>query len=184
MVAFQLAACTLLLTGNILQTSALDTYIAAVYEHAVILSGATTALVSREDALKLMNKNLDILEGAIKTAAEQGAHIIVTPEDGVFGWVFTRDSIYSYLENIPDPQVNWNPCIEPGRGTNGGLKGEMCQEERASSQPRPGPPSTWKPMSSLRENMRVKNRSLQPPKNPPPRYQGWKTIVLELRGIA
>ncbi|XP_062834577.1 pantetheinase isoform X2 [Anolis carolinensis] len=115
MVAFQLAACTLLLTGNILQTSALDTYIAAVYEHAVILSGATTALVSREDALKLMNKNLDILEGAIKTAAEQGAHIIVTPEDGVFGWVFTRDSIYSYLENIPDPQVNWNPCIEPGR---------------------------------------------------------------------
>ncbi|XP_042319095.1 pantetheinase-like [Sceloporus undulatus] len=115
MVTFQFSTYALFLTGIVLQTSALDTYIAAVYEHAVILSGDTPELVTPEDALKLMNKNLDILEEAIKTAAEQGAQIIVTPEDGIYGWVFTRDTIYPYLEDIPNPQVNWIPCIEPER---------------------------------------------------------------------
>ncbi|EHB07280.1 Vascular non-inflammatory molecule 3 [Heterocephalus glaber] len=42
-----------------------------------------------------------------------GAHIIVTPEDGIYGWVFTRDTIYPYLEDIPAPEVNWIPCRGP-----------------------------------------------------------------------
>uniref|UniRef100_A0A493TSX3 CN hydrolase domain-containing protein n=1 Tax=Anas platyrhynchos platyrhynchos TaxID=8840 RepID=A0A493TSX3_ANAPP len=81
-------------------------------------SPAGPETVSPEDALALMNKNMDILEGAIKEAAQQvrdGAHIIVTPEDGIYGWVFTREAIYPYLEDIPDPEVNWIPCTDPTR---------------------------------------------------------------------
>lgn len=54
-----------------LHVSALDTFIAAVYEHAVILPNKTETPVSQDDALLLMNKNLDILERAIKQAAEK-----------------------------------------------------------------------------------------------------------------
>ncbi|KFO32282.1 Pantetheinase [Fukomys damarensis] len=93
----------------------LDTFIAAVYEHAVILPNAIPTPVSPEEALALMNRNLDLLEGAITAAAKQGAHIIVTPEDGIYGVNFTRDSIYPYLEDIPGPQVNWIPCDNPNR---------------------------------------------------------------------
>lgn len=54
-----------------LHVSALDTFIAAVYEHAVLLPKGTETPVSQDDALLLMNKNIDILEKAIKQAAEQ-----------------------------------------------------------------------------------------------------------------
>ncbi|KAF4024584.1 hypothetical protein G4228_016613 [Cervus hanglu yarkandensis] len=100
----------------ILHVSALDTFKAAVYEHAVILPSDTKTPVSPGEALFLMNKNIDILEKAIKQAAEQqGAQIIVTPEDALYGWKFTRETIFPYLENIPDPQVNWIPCQDPRR---------------------------------------------------------------------
>ncbi|KAM6126824.1 pantetheinase-like [Pterocles gutturalis] len=99
----------------VLQAFASDTFTAAVYEHAVILPDATDQPVSPDDALALMNKNMDVLEGAIKEAAQQGAHIIVTPEDGIYGWRFTREAIYPYLEDIPDPAVNWIPCTNPTR---------------------------------------------------------------------
>ncbi|XP_030091863.2 pantetheine hydrolase VNN2-like isoform X2 [Serinus canaria] len=98
-----------------LRALASDTFLAAVYEHAVILPPATQEPVPPRDALALMNKNMDVLEGAIKEAAQQGAHIIVTPEDGIYGWQFTRESIYPYLEDIPDPVVNWIPCTDPSR---------------------------------------------------------------------
>uniref|UniRef100_A0A8C9MD00 CN hydrolase domain-containing protein n=1 Tax=Panthera tigris altaica TaxID=74533 RepID=A0A8C9MD00_PANTA len=99
----------------VLCVSALDTFIASVYEHAVILPNRTETPVSKEEALLLMNKNIDVLENAVKLAARQGAHIIVTPEDGIYGWVFTRETIYPYLEDIPDPEVNWIPCTDPQR---------------------------------------------------------------------
>ncbi|XP_006200129.1 pantetheine hydrolase VNN2 isoform X2 [Vicugna pacos] len=99
----------------ILHVSALDTFRAAVYEHAVILPNNTETPVSQDDALLLMNKNIDILEKAVKQAAEQGAQIIVTPEDAIYGWKFTRETIFPYLEYIPDPQVNWIPCQQPNR---------------------------------------------------------------------
>uniref|UniRef100_A0A6G1RC36 Vanin 1 n=1 Tax=Hypotaenidia okinawae TaxID=2861861 RepID=A0A6G1RC36_9GRUI len=98
-----------------LQALASDTFIAAVYEHAVILPDFTFKPVSPADALALMNKNMDILEGAVKEAAQKGAKIIVTPEDGIYGWRFTRETIYPYLEDIPDPAVNWIPCTDPTR---------------------------------------------------------------------
>ncbi|XP_074844850.1 pantetheinase-like [Carettochelys insculpta] len=100
---------------SVLQTCALDSYIAAVYEHSVILPNVTLSPVSSDDALALMNKNMDVLEDAVKAAAQKGAHIIVTAEDGIYGWVFNRDTIFPYLEDIPDPQVNWIPCTDPER---------------------------------------------------------------------
>uniref|UniRef100_A0A2K6RYX4 Vanin 3 n=1 Tax=Saimiri boliviensis boliviensis TaxID=39432 RepID=A0A2K6RYX4_SAIBB len=106
--------CVALSALLVLSVGALDTFIAAVYEHAVILPNRTETPVSKEAALLLMNNNIDVLEKAVKLAAKQGAHIIVTPEDGIYGWVFTRESIYPYLEDIPDPEVNWIPCRDPG----------------------------------------------------------------------
>ncbi|KAM6185222.1 pantetheine hydrolase VNN2-like [Rhynchocyon petersi] len=99
----------------ILKIGAWDTFLAAVYEHAVILPDETETPVSRDEALIFMNKNIDVLEKVIKQAAEKGAHIIVTPEDALYGWKFTRETIFPYLEDIPDPQVNWIPCEDPGR---------------------------------------------------------------------
>uniref|UniRef100_A0A2K5M0Y0 Pantetheinase n=1 Tax=Cercocebus atys TaxID=9531 RepID=A0A2K5M0Y0_CERAT len=111
----QLLAYVAILLFYVSRTSCQDTFTAAVYEHAVILPNVNLTPVSREEALALMNRNLDILEGAITSAAQQGAHIIVTPEDGIYGWNFTRDSLYPYLEDIPDPEVNWIPCNNPNR---------------------------------------------------------------------
>lgn len=71
MAAFQPHLWVVFLTGIIVGASAVETFLAAVYEHAVILTGPTPKLVSPEEALNLMNRNLDILEEAIKTAAEQ-----------------------------------------------------------------------------------------------------------------
>nr|XP_019807441.1 vascular non-inflammatory molecule 2 isoform X2 [Tursiops truncatus] len=99
----------------ILHVSALVTFKAAVHEHAVILPNDTETPVSQDYALLLMNRNIDILERAIKQAAEQGAQIIVTPEDAIYGWKFTREAIFPYLEDIPDPLVNWIPCQDPHR---------------------------------------------------------------------
>ncbi|XP_007535433.2 vascular non-inflammatory molecule 3-like isoform X1 [Erinaceus europaeus] len=100
---------------SVLRVGALDTFISAVYEHAVILPNRTETAVSKGEALLLMNKNIDVLEKAIKLAARRGAQIIVTPEDGIYGWDFTRETIYPYLEDIPDPEVNWIPCRDPKR---------------------------------------------------------------------
>ncbi|XP_009989181.1 PREDICTED: pantetheinase-like [Tauraco erythrolophus] len=108
-------ASALLLVLSALEASALDSYVAAVYEHNVVLSEDTEVPVSPAEALMLMEKNMAILEVAVKEAARQGAHIIVTPEDGIYGWVFTRETIYPYLEDIPDPRVDWIPCADPGR---------------------------------------------------------------------
>lgn len=54
-----------------LQALASDTFLAAVYEHAVILPHPTQEPVPASDALALMNRNMDVLEGAIKEAAQQ-----------------------------------------------------------------------------------------------------------------
>ncbi|XP_040821487.1 pantetheinase isoform X3 [Ochotona curzoniae] len=115
MITSQLLACRAVLLLCVLKASSQDTFLAAVYEHAVILPSTTLEPVSREEALRLMNRNLDVMERAIASAAKQGAHIIVTPEDGIYGWNFNRATLYPYLEDIPDPQVNWIPCNNPNR---------------------------------------------------------------------
>ncbi|KAG9493495.1 hypothetical protein GDO78_001412, partial [Eleutherodactylus coqui] len=93
----------------------LDTFVAAVYEHVPFFPDPSQAPVTQEEALALMNRNIDVLERAVITAAQKGAHIIVTPEDGIYGWIFTRQTISPFLEDIPDPDVNWIPCSDPQR---------------------------------------------------------------------
>ncbi|XP_078503160.1 pantetheine hydrolase VNN2-like [Lissotriton helveticus] len=88
---------------------------AAVYEHVAFIQNDTATCVTAAGALELMNKNMDTLETAIKSAAKQNAQIIVTPELAIYGWGFTRQTIFPYLENIPDPDVNWIPCTDPNR---------------------------------------------------------------------
>ncbi|XP_057626729.1 biotinidase isoform X1 [Chionomys nivalis] len=91
-------------------------YIAAVYEHRSVLSPNPLELTSRQQALELMNQNLDIYEQQVMAAAQKGVQIIVFPEDGIHGFNFTRTSIYPFLDFMPSPRlVRWNPCLEPFR---------------------------------------------------------------------
>lgn len=71
MVTSQLLTYVAIAVFGVLKASSLDTFIAAVYEHAVILPNVTLTPVSHEEALALMNRNLDLLEGAITSAAKQ-----------------------------------------------------------------------------------------------------------------
>ncbi|XP_061598652.1 biotinidase [Cololabis saira] len=94
-------------------------YVAAVYEHRVILNPEPRTPLSRRDALTHMQRNLDIYEEQAARAARQGAQILVFPEDGIHGFNFTRLSISGYLESVPDPQQEtWNPCTDPHRYNN------------------------------------------------------------------
>ncbi|XP_007260748.3 biotinidase [Astyanax mexicanus] len=94
-------------------------YVAAVYEHQVILNPNPKIPVWREAALEHMKKNLDVFEEQTALAAQQGAQIIVFPEDGIHGFNYSRASIASYLEPIPDPtHVTWSPCADPDRFPN------------------------------------------------------------------
>ncbi|XP_078031704.1 biotinidase-like [Epinephelus lanceolatus] len=102
-------------TGPVMNSS----YVAAVYEHNVILNPDPHVPLSRTAALQHMQKNLDIYEEQAARAAQQGAQILVFPEDGIHGFNYNRLSISGYLETIPDPQQeSWNPCTEPGRYNN------------------------------------------------------------------
>uniref|UniRef100_A0A3B4XLU9 Biotinidase n=1 Tax=Seriola lalandi dorsalis TaxID=1841481 RepID=A0A3B4XLU9_SERLL len=96
-----------------------SSYVAAVYEHHLILNPEPHVPLSRPAALQHMQKNLDIYEEQAARAAQKGAQILVFPEDGLQGFNFSRSSISGYLETIPDPQQeSWNPCTEPGRYNN------------------------------------------------------------------
>eukprot|EP00063_Salmo_salar_P058730 XP_014033565.1 PREDICTED: biotinidase-like [Salmo salar] len=91
-------------------------YVAAVYEHRVILNPEPHVPLSRAAALEHMMRNLKVYEEQAARAAEQGAQIIVFPEDGIHGFNFSRLSISGYLETIPDPLTeDWNPCTQPDR---------------------------------------------------------------------
>nr|XP_013998535.1 unnamed protein product [Salmo salar] len=96
-----------------------QSYVAAVYEHQVILNPEPHVPLSRAAALKHMMSNLDVYEEQAARSAEQGAQIIVFPEDGLQGFNFSRLSISAYLETIPDPQSeDWNPCTQTDRHTH------------------------------------------------------------------
>jgi len=85
-------------------------YTAAVVEHAPI---SVPGQVSREEAISVMNQNLDEYVAHIQAAKELGSEIIVFPEDGLYGDdKCTRTEILPYLEYIPDPtsSSSFIPC--------------------------------------------------------------------------
>lgn len=53
------------------ETQEAEHYVAAVYEHQLILTPNPLALVSRKQALELMNQNLDIYEQQVMIAAQK-----------------------------------------------------------------------------------------------------------------
>ncbi|XP_062846869.1 biotinidase [Trichomycterus rosablanca] len=108
------------LTSTQVVKSAEDlSYIAAVYEHKVLLNPDPAVAVERTAALQHMNKNLEVFEEQAASAAQQGAQIIVFPEDAIHGFNYTRVSIAGYLETVPDPgTVVWSPCADPDRFSN------------------------------------------------------------------
>ncbi|XP_029369877.1 biotinidase-like [Echeneis naucrates] len=96
-----------------------SSYVAAVYEHTLILNPDPQVRLSRTAALRHVHQNLDIYDQQAARAAQQGAQILVFPEDGLQGFNFSRSSISGYLETIPDPEdESWNPCTEPQRHNN------------------------------------------------------------------
>merc|ERR1711977_716013 len=69
-------------------------YKAAVVEH---VPYSVPGQVSREEAVRIMNQNLDTYEGHIKAAVDQRVQIIVFPEDGLYGDdKCTREEILPY----------------------------------------------------------------------------------------
>lgn len=94
-------------------------YTAAVYEHKTFFEAGYH---TRSQALRVMQKNLEVFQNVSRLAKEKGADIIVFPEDGIYGFLFeNRDEIFNYLEDIPDPsslEKKWNPCTEPDRFPN------------------------------------------------------------------
>lgn len=93
-------------------------YTAAVYEHKTIFK---PGVQTRSEALGVMMQNIAVFQEESRLAKEKGADIIVFPEDGLYGFTFTRNEMYLYLDNIPNPTSlanSWNPCTEPDRFSN------------------------------------------------------------------
>lgn len=95
-------------TGNSPKGNGTD-FLVAVFEHAVFVPSNPP---SPGEAIPVMMKNLEVYESGVAQAAIKGVKLIVFPEDGVYGTVFTRGSIKPFLENIPDPGKEvTNPCV-------------------------------------------------------------------------
>ncbi|KAL4223985.1 Biotinidase [Mactra antiquata] len=87
----------------------------AVYEHVVISPDDPENYFPRREAFRWMSKNLDVLARQAKIASGKGAKMIVFPEYGITGFDHSRDSIITFLEDVPNAEEEWNPCIDPDR---------------------------------------------------------------------
>lgn len=86
-------------------------FVAAVYEHAFLRAQNRAVVLSQQDAIALVMRNMDVYEEQMKIAEQQNVSIIVFPEYGLTGFGYTRDSFKPFLEDIPDPKKgHWNGC--------------------------------------------------------------------------
>ncbi|XP_046840395.1 pantetheinase-like [Xenia sp. Carnegie-2017] len=90
-------------------------FIAAVYEHALFDSSENQSYVlTRNAAVEIMMKNVNVYKQQVITAKNKNARIIVFPEYGLTGFNHDRESFRPFLENIPDPtRIEWNACTDP-----------------------------------------------------------------------
>ncbi|XP_046547536.1 pantetheinase-like [Haliotis rubra] len=111
-----LAGWVLMTQASPLTFSPRGGYRAAVYEHAVHIPWSCLLVpVSRGEAVRQMMKNIQVYKMQAAAAAREGADIIVFPEDGIYGMIFSRNTIKPFLEEIPDPRITeWNPCVTSG----------------------------------------------------------------------
>ena len=59
---------------------------------------------TRDEALQYMMYNLLSYEKSLHWMRDNGAQIVVFPENGIYGfWYNTREQLYPFLEDIPDP---------------------------------------------------------------------------------
>uniref|UniRef100_UPI00398F2224 biotinidase n=1 Tax=Pristiophorus japonicus TaxID=55135 RepID=UPI00398F2224 len=114
METFRLKWLLLVWQCSVIPVCGRDVYTAAVYEHNTVLNPTSWTPSTRQAALRHMGENLDIYQEQVLAAHKRGAKIIVFPEDGLYGFNFSRDSVFPYLEPMPDPTVTkWNPCLHP-----------------------------------------------------------------------
>ena len=114
----QLISLFLVITMDMVSTNATmlspreeEFYTAAVVEFTPNITNVENVRTSQE-AVDLMMYNLYSFEGFVKEAKENGADIILFPEDAIYGFLFpSRDLLFLFLEEIPDPQTkSWVPC--------------------------------------------------------------------------
>ncbi|XP_076460200.1 vascular non-inflammatory molecule 3-like [Babylonia areolata] len=91
------------------QRPELPGFTAAVYAHRPIIPPPVKVL--RDVAIKNMMKNIDIYRQQAKLAKSKGAHIVVYPENGLYGYRLSRDAIRPYLEPVPEPQDSSHPTV-------------------------------------------------------------------------
>ncbi|XP_071796998.1 pantetheinase-like [Asterias amurensis] len=76
-------------------------FTAAVYQHDTL--NWLLPSISREEALRLMNINVDTYEEQIITAASKGVSMIVFPEYGITGLKMSNTTVTAFLEFVPNP---------------------------------------------------------------------------------
>ena len=86
-----------------------DAYTAAVVEFTPEMK---LNVSTPEQAMGIMMNNLRSFEAFVEEGHNNGANIIVFPEDGIYGFVFqSREELLLFLEEIPDPQKGkFTPC--------------------------------------------------------------------------
>lgn len=95
-------------------------YKAAAFEHEpyFVHDGS---IPSRQKALRIMQTNTGVYREKVHAARQQGAQIIVFPEDGIYGPGYSRDEIQHFLEPIPDVSKSSKPlipCTDPRKLPN------------------------------------------------------------------
>lgn len=92
--------------------SAEDYYTAAIVEFRPNFTLDILHIPTPQQALEVMMYNLHGFDRYVEDGKKSGADIIVFPEDGLYGFVVpSREAMFSYLEEIPDPQVQiYTPC--------------------------------------------------------------------------